>query len=389
MTSGSTYGQIAGKLALLVLSTLISLVVLDLALIATGLFAPRTNPGHPEIGWRSGEPSDSMRDLECVDQETGRIWQVRRNEDGVRTSFSASVLRGTSTRYEIIVAGDSHTDLCASNDSTHFGVMEAELNAMGLPTAVMAFGAGRYSPLQAYLAVKPFIRDYRPQALVLNVYTGNDFYDLLRVDDRPHFVLSDTGYVVAPPVWYTYDAPESRPRSRVLHAFRLLTEKVGVRRIALRARLLREAAAEQGQGVGAVVRYLNDVRRSAATGVGYPRAFAAQMLNQQLFFRHFPGSREESLRRVAALLSIIRAENPDLLLVMSPIPSYQLVRESEPDSVFADVLWRLPLTWEGGVREEMQLHESLRTLSIDAGWVFVSNVKSLRASPLRDWKSVV
>ena len=63
--------------------------------------------------------------------------------------------------------------------------MERELNSMALQSAVFAFGAGKYSPLQTYLAVREPIQQYSADAFVLNFYTGNDFYDMLRVDDRP------------------------------------------------------------------------------------------------------------------------------------------------------------------------------------------------------------
>ena len=58
--------------------------------------------------------------------------------------------------------------------------------------------------------------------------------------------------------------------------------------------------------------------------LGYPDAFSAQMLNQQLFFQHFPSAREESIRRMRELMILIRRENPGITLVMSPIPSYEL-----------------------------------------------------------------
>ena len=51
------------------------------------------------------------------------------------------------------MGGDSHTELCVPNAETHFGVLERELTATGMNAAVFAYGAGKYSLPQAYLAL--------------------------------------------------------------------------------------------------------------------------------------------------------------------------------------------------------------------------------------------
>jgi hypothetical protein len=256
--------------------------------------------------------------------------------------------------------------------------MERELRAADVNAAVFAYSAGRYSPLQAYLAVRKPARDYSASAVVLNVYTGNDFYDMLRVDDRPHLRRNNGGYEIAEPTWYVYDPPEVRHRSRVLHALRSLTNAIGVRELWLRTKYLRDFAGQQGKGLAVVVAYMNDLRKSRAPEVGYPGAFSAQILNQQLFFHRFPESRDESVARVRALLELARREIPGALLVLSALPSYQLVQQQPVDSALLRTLARLPVTYEGGVREEAALYESLRTLAAQAGWLFVDNLQPLR-----------
>jgi hypothetical protein len=222
--------------------------------------------------------------------------------------------------------------------------------------------------------------DFEVDALVMNLYTGNDFYDILRVDDRPHFVEDGGGYDIAPPVWYAYDPPGSRRWSRVLFAGEAVLDRIGVGNLLTRLRYLHAVSSEQGSGLGAVLAYMNDLRKSRAPEVGYPGAYAAQILNQLLFFDRFPASSEESMRRVRALLRLVRDAHPNALLVMSPIPSYLLVGEEPVDGALLQVFDRLPLSYEEGVHMEELLYEALREAATEAGWLFVDNLSALRGA---------
>jgi hypothetical protein len=357
----------------------LTLVVVDLITIGLGVFPPpQYNTGDAEVGWLPGQASGKIMQDRCTEQWLKTEIHYTRNEDGVRTAVSGQRLRQDSSLFTVGVTGDSHTELCTPNDSAHFGVMERELKAGGINAVVFANGSGKYSPLQAYLAVRRSVRDYNADAIVLNFYTGNDFGDLFRIDDRPHFVADGAGYRIAPPVWYEKDAPGKPPRSRVLYLMRTIGKKTGIRNVLLRVRYLRAFAAEQNEGLPTVFRYMNDLRKSVAPGLGYPAGFSAQMLNQQLFFHHFAGTREESVRRTRALLELIKRENPSRLLVLSALPSYELVQQQPIDSALLQTLKRLPVTYEGGLREEGALYDSLRVLADQTGWTFVDNLKPLR-----------
>ncbi len=365
------------KYAAIILATLI---IFDLLTMALGLFPPAHQYGDPEVGWLAAKPTGQMREDRCTENSSGQLFRYARNEDGIRTSLSARKLREDGEILKIAVSGDSHTELCAPNAETHFGVMERELKASGLPAAVFAYGGGKYSPLQAYLAIKSALREYSADVFVLNVYTGNDFHDMFRSDDRPHFVPEGSGYTIAGPVWYQEDPPGLKRRSRVLFALRSLAQKSGARHVILRVRYLYAVASAQGQGFPTVLKYMNDLRKSAAPEVGYSATFTAQMLNQQLFFHHFANTREESIRRMRALLELIRQENRDMLLVMSPIPSYQLVQQQPVDEALLRAIDRLPLVYEEGVQQEAGLYRTLRELAAETGWLFVDNL-----GPLRDY----
>jgi hypothetical protein len=360
--------------------TLGTLVLFDVVLIASGLFPPETDPGDPEVGWLAARPTGEVRTDSCFNLTTGEAVTYVRNEDGFRTSWAAAELRARDDLLKIAVGGDSHTDLCERNADIHFGVMERELNRAGLESAAFSLAAGKYSPLQAYLAVRPALREYPSDAFTLNFYTGNDFLDMLRIDDRPHLVAREEGeYDIAPPIWYQLDPPGRQPRSRVLFTLRSLADRIGLRQTWVRVHYLRDTASEQGEGLFAVIRYMNHLRRGMAPELSYPAAFVAQILNQQIFFETFPGSRDESIERVRALLRMIRAENPGVILVMSPIPSYQLVGGEPVDPAFLRVLERVPVSYDGGRREEAELYEALRVISADEGWLFVDNLTALQA----------
>lgn len=368
MRSGLTYGLIVvGTLALF-----------DLACITLGLFPPRPQFGDPEMGWRPAPATGRFGRDRCRDITTGHVIEYQRNEDGIRTGVSAKDRDHGGRELRIGVTGDSYTDLCATDGETHHGVLEAELRAVGFNAVTLTYAAGRYSPLQEYLAFRAVLKPYRPQVLVMNIYTGNDFHDMLRTDDRPHLERTAAGYRIAKPSWLVLEDPTIRRRSRVLYAIKTFADKTGMRRLYLRAVELRQLAGEQGKGMVEVAEYMRDLWRANAPSVGYPAAFTAQMLNQQLFFHHFPGSRAESLRRTQSLLQTIREENPGMLLVLSAFPSYELTTGHGVDSVLVHTLSRLPVNLEGGIKEEQGLYSALQAFAGELGWTFVDNLQVLQ-----------
>lgn len=357
---------------------IVTLVVLDWICIGLNLFPPRLEFGDATLGWRPAGTSPGMQLGRCMEFSTGERIDYERNEDGIRINIHRDSLLRDTTSLKIAVSGDSHTELCAPNAQTHSGVTGHDLTSRGIPTDILLYGSGKYSPLQAYLAYRTVLLPYKPQIFILNLYTGNDFYDLLRVDDRPHFAGSNGSYTLAPPVWYSLDDPASPNRSRVLFALRTLADKAGVRGLYFRVTELRRLAAQQGGGLGGVFAYMNDLYKARDESVGYSAAFTAQILNQQLFFYHFPGSQEESLQRLRELMRLARRENPDVQLVMSPIPSYQLTGEKPVDSTFTKTLSKLPITYDEGVRQEQMLYDRTRELAKEEGWLFVDNLAALR-----------
>jgi hypothetical protein len=295
-------------------------------------------------------------------------------------------VNGVPGAFTIAMVGDSHSELTLRDPlDSHEFVLEDILRAAGLPATMISAGRGRYSPLQEYLLFKSELKSqYRPRLLLMNFYSGNDFYDMLRPDDRPHLARdASDSIVMREPVWITFVDPETRSwvqRSRLLWGVDEASSRLGYPRIISRLRMLGAAATRPEHSWGKTVQYLGDLRRSQEPRLGYPAAFAAQMLNQALFFHHFPESTEESVAFIRHLLQDVRKENPDLLLVLSPIPSAALVNAIPKDvrPLWLDTLKRTGLTEQFVVQLEDDLVNRLVSLSAESGWLFVDLRECLR-----------
>ena len=376
----SRWKKLVFTLLLLTVSVGSTVALVDGALIYFNLFPPRYEYGEPELGFAPHMPGRVMEDS-CTDNVTGAEVTIAKNELGIRTGVAVPELLSSPDRLKIAVVGDSQTELCTPNSLTHPGVMETELQHWIPNVVALSYGRGRYSPLQAYLLFKMRLKQFNPQVLLINLYTGNDFYDMLRVDDRPHLAKQDGigAYELREPVWLKYEDPRVQHRSRVLYVVRSVLKETGIRDVFIRLQFLAGLAEEQKQGLGKAVSYMNDLRAAVNSDVGYPAAYAAQMLNQQIFFHHFPNTIEESQSRIRFLMEMIRKDNPDMLLIMSPIPSYQLAQQRPVDQAFLQTISRMPFTYEDGLRQEEALYYFLKAAAQETGWLFIDNLIPLKA----------
>jgi glycine cleavage system H protein len=186
---------------------------------------------------------------------------------GVRRSSDFGVVTpGAGEAVTIAMVGDSHSQLAFDGRplESHEFVLERRLRAAGIPALMISAGRGRYSPLQEYLLFKLAIEEpYHPRLLVMNVYSGNDFYDMLRPDDRPHYLRdSAVGIAIEDPEWITFVNPSTRrwiERSRLLWAVDELSSRLGYPRVVTRLRMLGAAARQPGHTTAETVRYLSDL----------------------------------------------------------------------------------------------------------------------------------
>ena len=232
------------------------------------------------------------------------------------------------------------------------GILESSLRQSGHGNAeVLGAGHGFYSPLQCWLLMEHRLQGVEADVVILNFYTGNDFYDMLRRDDRPHYVEDGSGgYAVAPPSWVAFAPPQGGSllhSSRILSLFNRLASTAGLDHLLTKSLAALSSAWSYDRSPLVAFQYLDDLRRSRDDSLWYPGAASAQALNQALYFEHYHGSQAEAMRRTEHLLRTIRRENPDLVLVLSLIPSRVL---AGPRSMTKDSRASSPgcrSTWNG------------------------------------------
>jgi len=353
---------------------------LDLVLIVSNLFPPTNLYGDEKVGFLLPPATGTRYTYQSshsrfIASDTGAITV---NERGCRTDRTIEEIRNAPKDLTLCVIGDSQTELPYRLEYTHAYVLQRELKRSGLDTEVLAAGRGGFSPLQAFIYLKEFVIDLKPSVIILNLYTGNDLFDMMRTDDRPYYVSAgDGGYAIHSPVWYKYTDPADSgsvfQQSRVLYLLREVSDEIGLQGIFSRLQYLVPLAQEQGGGLGTALSYIDDLAETREPALDYPPAFAAQVLNQHLFFRYFPAAREESLRRIRFLLATMRSEYPDRRLVLSLIPSPVLCDDMRKEPVLLSVLSRVGLSMSEVAEEENALYDSCLSIGREEGWSVTSN----------------
>ena len=114
----------------------------------------------------------------------------------------------------VIAIGDSQTAGECANSENYPNVLETELNraASGGRFEVIDAGTGRYSPYQYYVKTAHQLVQLKPDQLIVGLYIGNDFMDLIRQDDRPYLTREADGSVKEhSPLFMMYDDPNGVP----------------------------------------------------------------------------------------------------------------------------------------------------------------------------------
>ena len=177
-----------GNIALMLYATVVSVGSAELVLRVLGLGFPSVGQVDPVRGWSLRPNAVAFKDL-----EGGAL--VRINKDGYRGPL---VPRSKPPdTYRIAVLGDSFTlGAHVDEDETFTAVMERSLaRCSGLPGRVEAinFGVTGYGTAQQLLTFRHQAFHYRPDAVLLAMFTGNDIENnhraLARDPLAPYFLL--------------------------------------------------------------------------------------------------------------------------------------------------------------------------------------------------------
>ena len=215
--------RIVKRLGLLICYLVAVLALCDVVLILLNILPPKHLYGDQTVGFLNpqgtGVPYTFQSDHWRYSQSDSGLIAV--NERGFRSDRTIRQIHSSPKKNSICVIGDSHTDLPYKNEYTHPFVLQRCLIESGFrDVEVFAAGRGSYSPLQACLYYENFVQDLQPSVLILNLYTGNDFFDMIRIDDRPYYEPDGAGkYRIHPPVWYKFTDPSTKGK-RMKHSIR-------------------------------------------------------------------------------------------------------------------------------------------------------------------------
>lgn len=223
----------------------------------------------------------------------------------------------------VAVVGDSFVVCPCKAGESFANQLEALLNARGGGRyEVINAGVGRHSPYQYLLRSERDIVPLRPARLVVTIYLGNDFLDLVRQDDRPYLArTADGGVEARPPVFITYDDPARPPAwyesARLWQLGRAALGPTLLYQVS-RVRLLHRNLGALGRGPGEIARYMLEVKKLDQASHG----IMAQSLHQYLWFQRFPETLEAALffnrHVVAEFDKLRRRENIELAFIVMP-----------------------------------------------------------------------
>ena len=191
------------------ISGTVSLVILELGCRLLGfapvpITIPNTNL-HKEQWLREAQlngwvhPPHQVTLVESGDLQTGII-EIRRNNCGFREDAETPVAKPDGT-YRILVLGDSHTDGFCLNSESFSNCLEANLP---LPPRIDVINAGQvaFSPYQEWWLYENVGRHFAPDLIVVAIYGGNDYWDLMQTKNRVHLNREGGRFVhhLRPPV---------------------------------------------------------------------------------------------------------------------------------------------------------------------------------------------
>lgn len=292
------------------------IIFFDIILILTGLFEPRYQYGNKNIG--HGYPVNRKAELYCEDFGNDGFFNEITNSIGFKEKNDPTI---PFDGIRVLFLGDSHLNGICPNEMTIPDVFEKEANEKFKLNVDAQNGAyGNSSINQYYKILIHKGLDLKPDIVIIGIYTGNDFFDLMRKDDRPWITLKNGEIQWHDPVWVTEKNPEFGNSilrySRVYWLINRIYNKT-IRYTYTRAKYLYDSAPEQAN-IFSVWKFLTTIRKGSKFGKNWWN----QMLTQHLYFKMFNkiDNTEEKMRLLMIELKKI-CDQHSIRLIIAPIPT--------------------------------------------------------------------
>ena len=347
------------------------LLVLDLGLglvLARRLgTAEAEDKRHPLLGFRVN-PGTERRVRHAEHPDGGYV--LRYNEQALRADHEYAVESGAP---RIVIIGDSHTVGPMTLDESYPARTEAMLLEAG-PVEVINGGHSRYSPYQAYLRLEHELVGFSPDQVVVAIYTGNDFLDLLRSDDRPWLEIQSGEPLPRPPHYLLYTPVPFPTWLDHSLAFQVYRRHVRPRlaRVALTSELVQAWGGERADAL----RLLQQFRE-----IGHKGAIS-QSLFQTAIFTRYPEAEAAALTLMKHVLDLhLRlAALHDYQVRLLIIPSRAQVEPHRDSELWNAALRTLGLGTDHGIGTvDTRLSESLLEMASERGIPTIDPRPALRA----------
>jgi acetyltransferase AlgX (SGNH hydrolase-like protein) len=338
--NASVIRRLGTNLAVLLVSCCIFLIAGEIVVRALGI-KPRPGPYDPnQVDRDLGMVPIPSQALKADFPEYSGTLILQTNNLGFYQSKDTAPEPAAGTE-RIAVLGDSFT-AGASNARENFPtVLEDILNAKqpGHPVEVLDVGAGRYAPYHSYVRFRRDILKLKPKHVIVAEYVGNDFLDMIRQDDRPYLRIKPDGTMVPePPRFITYPDPSARPglldHSRLYSVLVALAGPT-IRYEYSRVVLLRDNLKEYGYGTRAILKYILEIAKLDKIAHG----MMLQILNQQVWFDHFPETLPLSLKVNRESMRLFRdlCQQQGIRLTYTIIPSEEMIEPELMNEVYSQL----------------------------------------------------
>ena len=139
-------------------------------------------------------PPRQVTEIKTDEHPNGTI-VVRRNECGFREDVETPITKPDGV-FRILVLGDSHTDGVCFNDECYANRLETALNSAELGRRFEVINAGQvtFSPYQEWWLYEKVGRGFAPDLVIVGMYAGNDYWDLMQRGDRVHLQPHGDGF---------------------------------------------------------------------------------------------------------------------------------------------------------------------------------------------------